>query len=359
MRIVHFVDSTDPQGTERHLLEAAEAQAQRGFEVLVVCPPGGWLPSALESAGLCALQSPVKRRDPMSLLRIRSRLLQFAPTVIHAHSERAAALAPFVTWPRKTPVLVTVHMPRFHPIYPQTAANGGIVIIVAEFLRNMLVGGGVPPERIRLVHNSTSLVRRPVGPIDVAKRTELGLPTDKVLFAMIARYCEDKGQHVAVAALANMKPDLRARVHFLFAGPSDPGWDARVKCAVEEAGLQDHVTLLGLRGDGPELIRISDVLVLPSAHEAFPISILEAMALAKPVIATNVGGVCEALEDGTTGIVIERKSESLINAIDRLVSHPEERENMGRNARQRAEKYFSPDAMNDAILSAYHEAAAR
>ncbi len=359
MRIVHFVDSTDPQGTERHLLEVAEAQAQRGFDVLVVCPPGGWLPSALESAGLRTVQSPVKRRDPMSLLRIRSRILEFAPTVIHAHSERAAGLAPFVTWPRRTPVLATVHMPRFHPIYIQTVNNGGIVIIVADILRNMLVEAGVPGDRIRLVHNSTSMVREPVRPVDPGKRTELGVPTDRVLFSMVARYCEDKGQLVAVAALAGMEPELRSRIHFLFAGPSDPGWDARVTCAVEEAGVQDHVTLLGPRADGPDLIRNSDVLVLPSAHEAFPISILEAMALAKPVIATNVGGVCEALMDGKTGIVIERNAESLISAIDRLASRPDERESMGLAARQRVEKYFSPDAMNDAILSAYHEAAGR
>ncbi|MCW5945405.1 MAG: glycosyltransferase [Fimbriimonadales bacterium] len=356
MRIVHIVDLTDPQGTERHLLELAQSQIERGFDVLAICPPRGWLPSALKQCCIPIYLQEVRRKSPLSLLRIRRRIASFEPDVIHAHSERSAAIARLLTKPRGRPIVATVHIPRNHPAYRHLTLEHGFLIAVSHFLRAELIEYGIPDERIVTVLNSTILASTANVNTDATIRSELGIPEEKLLFAMVARYCEDKGQLIAVEALSKLDEEVRAKVHILFAGPCDEGWDKRVADSVRDLGLDDFVTLLGPVDSGANLIGDSDVLVLPSAREALPISILEAMALGKPVIATDVGGISDALVDGETGLFIDRDASSLAGAMRNLATDHSLRKRMGVVARRRAEELFAPNRMIDEISAVYDRA---
>lgn len=336
MRIVHLVDSTDPQGIELHLLELAQLLIERGFKVLAIYP--------LEAGCL------------LSLLRVRRRITSFEPDVIHAHSERSAAIARLLTRPRGRLFVATVHIPRTHPIYRHLNMVHGFLIAVSHFMRAALIEYGVLNERIVTILNSTVLAATANINASATIRSELGITQEKLLFAMVARYCEGKGQLVAVEALSKLDEKVRANVHFLFACPCDEGWDERVANSVRDLALDDFVTLLGPVDSGAKLIGASDVLVLPSAKEALPISILEAMALGKPVIATNVGGISDALVDGETGLFIERNACSLAFAMQTLATDLALRQRMRAVARRRAEEPFAPSRMVDEISAVYDRA---
>jgi hypothetical protein len=114
-----------------------------------------------------------------------------------------------------------------------------------------------------------------------------------------------------------------------------------VTAAITENGLSDRVELLGARADIPELLARADVFVLSSRSEGFPVSVLEAMAAGLPVVATNVGGVAEAVDHGKTGFLVPAgDSQALARAVERLVADPRLRRRLGAAGRSMARALF-------------------
>ena len=120
-------------------------------------------------------------------------------------------------------------------------------------------------------------------------------------------------------------------------GPLRPA----VEKAIVKMGLERKVLFLGIRDDVPQLLAASDVFVLSSDYEGVPLTVLEAMAAGKPVVATAVGGVPELIEDGETGILVPpRNPEALAQGILRLAKDASLRQRMGKAARERAQERF-------------------
>jgi glycosyltransferase involved in cell wall biosynthesis len=132
---------------------------------------------------------------------------------------------------------------------------------------------------------------------------------------------------------------------------------ARMHELVERLGLAEHVSWLGERGDVPELMAAMDVLLLPSWEEPFGRSVIEAMAMGVPVVATNIGGPAEIIEAGTDGyLVAPREPQRWAEAIRELADQPGLRAQMGRAGRAKAEQRFSLQAHVKAILELYERA---
>jgi len=110
--------------------------------------------------------------------------------------------------------------------------------------------------------------------------------------------------------------------------------------------LNDKVILTGSRIDIPQILNSLDLFVLPSLREPFGIVIIEAQACGKPVVATSVGGIPEAMKDGETGILVKPKSsEDLANKIIYMIRNEKIRQKMGLNGRKRVERKFSKESM--------------
>lgn len=138
----------------------------------------------------------------------------------------------------------------------------------------------------------------------------------------------------------------------VFQEPRHPHLTAYAK----ELGVADRVVFHGQVADVKALLAQLDIVVCASHQEAFPVSILEAMACAKPVVSSNVNGIPEAIEDGNTGFLVPpRAPEALTNAVIRLLDSPELRQEMGQNGRHRVEQYFSCDAYTAGIIHIYRE----
>ena len=140
-----------------------------------------------------------------------------------------------------------------------------------------------------------------------------------------------------------------------FRGIDEPGW---FKVLAERAGVSDHVTLLeSVSNEGLlQLYADCDMLVLPSRNEGWGLSLMEAMACSKPVVATRVGGVPELLTDGVEGLLVDTGDiAGLGEAICKLLGDADSRERMGRAGRERV-KAFSWDSTADTVLREYERA---
>lgn len=356
MRILQIVDSTNPQGTERHLSELSALLSGRGHEVRAVCPPGGWLGGELAQKGIDVRLGQVKRKSLASPFFVRREILGFNPDIIHAHSERATWFALTMAWPRRFRVVSTMHMPRPHPVYHKLVRAGGRIIAVAEFGKRMLVEDGVPGDAISVVYNSTFAAAQPPPGRDETLWHELDIPRERELVGVVARMNEDKGQRIALRALSLLPKRVLDKVQLLLAGPVEPEFEKRLVDDTASLGLQDNVRILGPRRDVRRIMGSLSMKLLPSLKEAFPIAMLEAMAAAKPVAAYPSGGVSEAITHGETGLLIERTPESAAWAIESLIEDGAERRRMGERARARAVELYSPDAMVARVERLYQRA---
>jgi len=168
----------------------------------------------------------------------------------------------------------------------------------------------------------------------------------------LARLCDVKGQRELIEAAA-----LVAGVHVALAGDDleqGGAYRERLETLARERHVADRVHFLGYRADAAALLEQLDALVLPSWIEGLPISVLEAMAHAKPVIATPVGGTAELVVDGETGMLVPpRDPAALAKALRTLIRDPERARRLGLAGRRRAEREFSEAAMTARVLEVY------
>jgi glycosyltransferase involved in cell wall biosynthesis len=167
-----------------------------------------------------------------------------------------------------------------------------------------------------------------------------------------------KGHATFLEAAKLLLAEPRRKVHFIIAGDG-PGRE-ELKLNIGHEPWKGNVTLLGHRADVPNVLASLDALVLPSyAHEGIPQIILQAQAMARPVIATTIGGIPEVVEDGVTGLLIPpREAGALAEKIRMVLDDPSLAKRLGLAARAHIEKNYSLDAMGQRLLAIYEKAAA-
>jgi glycosyltransferase involved in cell wall biosynthesis len=187
-----------------------------------------------------------------------------------------------------------------------------------------------------------------------ALRRELGLERAVIVVGTVGRLVEEKGYRELFAA-ADRVCEERPDVRFLVVGEIDEHKaDAIRREEIEAAGK--HVTFSGWRQDVRDLLAAMDVFVLPSWREGLPRSAIEAAAMGKPMVLTDVRGCREVVRDGVEGILVPpRDPAALAEAIATLVESPELRSEYGAAARARAVARFDERMVEERILGAYEE----
>lgn len=176
-----------------------------------------------------------------------------------------------------------------------------------------------------------------------AIRQTLGLSHQQAVIGTVGRLTPQKAHHIFLEAAAIVKHTLD-HVKFLIVG--DGELRQELERRARQLGLAEHVLLTGYRRDIPELLSVFDVFVLSSLYEGLPLSILEAMAMAKPVVATRVDGVPEAVVDGETGLLVPpNDSAALAEAICFVLQNPWRAQAMGQAGRRRVEAMFRQEMM--------------
>lgn len=215
------------------------------------------------------------------------------------------------------------------------------IVVNADAVRQSLVNQGYNPARIVVIRNGIEMSR--FNPRNTGARSrvreELGMPNSVRLVVVSSRLNQMKGVEYfldAAAELARRFPDVR----FLIVG--DGASRKELEQQARLLGLEQRVFFTGFRTDVPEVLQEAAVSVLPSLSEGLSNSLLESMASGVPVVATQVGGNPELVEDGVTGALVPPKdSKALLFAITRLLEDGNLAARFSQAGRQRAESLFS------------------
>lgn len=264
--------------------------------------------------------------------------------IVHVHSPSVAALAR-IAFGRHGPSIVTTEhnvWDRYHRLtywanaltFPRNnhvfavsdEVNGSVRYpTVFRFLRR-------PP--IETLHHGIDGARVALAPGADGVREELGIPSSSPVVGTVANFKPHKGhEHLlqVAARVAARHPDVR----FVLVGGGPH--QERIEERTAELGIGDVVVFAGFRDDAQRVMRTFDVYALASLHEGLPLSLLEAMALGRPVVATRVGGITAVVEDGASGFVVDpRDVDALAARISTLLEDPALRRRMGEAARARA-----------------------
>ena len=212
---------------------------------------------------------------------------------------------------------------------------------VAETQRRYLVDElGYPDDKIRIIYNGVDLVKFSPS-TDRGVLAEFGFAEDDPVVGIVARLGPEK-DHVSLLRAARTVVDELPRARFLIIGdgPTRP----QLEALCTELQLTPNVHFAGSRDDVARLLPAIDVFVLTSTSECFPISVLEAMACARPAVCTAVGGIPEVINEGETGYLVPPKDPPQLAArLVRLLRDPQTARRMGGAARARVEAEFDLD----------------
>ncbi len=229
------------------------------------------------------------------------------------------------------------------------------VTVNAEAVKDYLTERQIPAEKIEITYNGLDLERLKPNETDRKKICEiLNLPPDDNIrfITMVANLRHEvKNQPMLLRAAKRLKEKF-PETHFVFAGEGErKSLLEKMAKNLEIAGKTHFINRCRIV---PELLSISEICVLTSTAEGFSNSILEYMALSKPVVATNVGGASEAVIEGETGFLIESNDDkALAGRLSELLENPEKAVEMGKAGRKRVEEKFSTEIRLKNIISLY------
>jgi len=223
---------------------------------------------------------------------------------------------------------------------------------VSDFVAGSAVAGGFDAGRVHSVLNGLDAEEWCASVPATDIRAEFGVPPERPLIAIMSRLFPWKGHSQLLEALAEVK---RAGRDFtlLIVGDDDPRatpgggrYSTELHRLVAELDLTDQVVFTGFRSDASAIMAACDIYAMPTFEEPFGMVFLEAMALAKPVVSLDSGGVPEVVEDGMTGLLSPPEDiAALARNVERLIDDEALRRTLGANGRARALEHFGPDRL--------------
>jgi glycosyltransferase involved in cell wall biosynthesis len=376
LRVAHL--TTVDMSLELLLGPQLDAVVEAGGDVIGISAPGPFVP-ALEARGVRHLPLAASTRgwkpsaDLRSAVDLWHILRRQRPTVLHTHNPKPGLYGRVVGRLAGVPIVVnTVHglyateddsWPRRAVVYTLEAiasrCSDAELVQNSEDVATMRRWRLAARRKVRHLGNGVDLTR--YGP-DVlslderrALRAQWGADDQTVVVGAVGRLVAEKGYPELFEAVAGL-PDVRLVV----AGGADPDKPDALHPGVLRAAEAAGVVVLGHRGDVDRLLGAFDVFVLASHREGQPRAAMEAAASGLPVVATDIRGCRQVVDDGVTGrLVPVRDSGALRQALEALASDPSGRSAMGRAAAEKARREFDEREVVRRVMDCYRDAAAR
>lgn len=368
MKILYVITKSEIGGAQTHLMEVVRYMHYVGHNVLVVTGTAGWLTNELATIGVDYVILPdlIREINPAKDIKTITSICHILedkqPDIIHCHSSKAGIVGRIAGAIKNIPAVFTAHgwaftsgvSPAKRIIYAAIEhIMLGItkrVICVSEFDRKLAKRWFLHNyNRVITVHNgiadkkfSNSTVR------------EYSLPLKLV---SVARFSHQKNNMELIRAVEQINKLYSGSLQLNMVG--DGPLLSEAQTYVESYKLEDDVHFLGSRTDVDDILNQNDIFCLISNYEGLPISIIEAMRAEMPIIASDVGGVNELVQDGVNGLLIPRGNIfELVDKLKYILEHKDLIKSMGEASRKIYEEEYTADKMNQKIFSVYNEVTA-
>jgi glycosyltransferase involved in cell wall biosynthesis len=233
--------------------------------------------------------------------------------------------------------------------------NQGLIAASGE-VKSAFVKNGANPRIMKVIHNGVNIdTFSPFGAIPTL-RSELNLGDGQRLVGMIANYDPRKGHHDFIGSCSLVQKGMPHTQFVIVGDPLDKEYYSQMRQKSDQYGLTKVMHFLGPRKDIPNILMSLDVVVQPSLTEAGPRVPIEAMAMKRPLVVTDVGGNSEEVVNGETGLVVPVGNiQALSDAIVRLLSDTDLAHRLGELGRQRVLNMFTEEAYASKVQEFYKE----
>jgi glycosyltransferase involved in cell wall biosynthesis len=350
MKILHINTERTWRGGEQQVFYLIKGLLERDVLSHLVCQPNSPMAKKAEAAGVDIFSIPMRgEADLAAALLIRRLIRKFCYDIIHSHTSHAHTLAFLSSIGVRVQRLVTRRVD-FSIFRHSFLSLSGIkyrcmanyYIAISRKIKEVLVSDGIPGERIFVVHSGIDPDRF-LNESSEPLISEFGIRGDQQVVINVAHLAGHKGQKYLVRAIpAVLERFPRAR--FFIVGGGD--LMEELKALAFSIGLTEELIFTGFREDVGAFYRLADLFVMSSVQEGLGTAVLDAMALGKPVVATNSGGIPEIIQDGQTGrLVRPADPAALARGIIEMLTNTDNAKLMSARGQEMVRQNFSVEAM--------------
>jgi glycosyltransferase involved in cell wall biosynthesis len=352
LNVLHLIETSEPGGAETVLAYIASNLDTDRYRSIVCVLEDGWLTDHLSSLGIPHVM--IENRwsyDPVFLFKLLRLIRREKIDLIHSHEFMMTVYGSLSARLARIPHVGTIHGKVYYPdrqrrvrMLRMAAGLCSRLIAVSDDLNRFLTTLlSVRSGKIETLYNGIDLEKyRSVGLLEES-RERLGLRDMSIVLGTVGSLFEVKGLPYLLEAIARLR-NKYPRLSLLIAGEGNR--EDSLKTIANQLELGNTVRFLGFRDDIPDILQAVDIYVCSSVSEGLSLSILEAMAMSKPVVATDVGGNPELIADGANGFLVPAKDPvRLADAIAELINSPERRLEFGTKSREVVENRFSLERM--------------
>ncbi|MFQ5652695.1 MAG: glycosyltransferase family 4 protein [bacterium] len=374
IRILHIITNLPVGGAQDNTLLTVEKLDREKYEVSLMCAQeGDWVARARAIPDLTLIfVNQLKRKihpidDLIAQVKVYRIIKRGNFDIVHTHSSKPGFVGRVAARLARVPVIIhTIHGFPFndfmHPLVRRSficlerflSRISDMLITVSKLnLEKALSLRFAGPEKFRNIYSGIDFGKFDLQVNAERKKRDLGILNGEKIVGMVGRLSEQKAPLDFVRAMPEVLK-VRKDIRFVLVG------DGELKEQTLELSrkleVNTNLMVLGFRDDIPELLPIFDVFVLTSLWEGLGRSLTEAMYTGRPVVATNVEGVPELVEDGQTGILVEPKDiRSIANGIIHFLEHPDDARRMGAAAAEQINERFQADRMVQNLDEVYQE----
>jgi len=364
IRVVQLLATGSNGGAQEHVFNLMTRIDRERYEVSLVSLSSGSAIRRLERTGLpvCVIDEP---DDEAAIQAVAAHLAAVDADVVHAHMYRAEVVGTQAAWRlaalgrRRPSVVSTVHSSRIRSdedrsLLRRLTPKVDQLIAVSKAIVRKIEDEGRVGAPVNLIYNGVDLQRYVDQEACCTLHEEYGIPDGAPIVGVVARLEPEKGHPTLLDAWPRVLESV-PNAHLLIVGEGSRR--EALEAQMVELGLTKHVTFTGRRDDIPSVTAALDVAVLPSYREAQGLSILEAMALSRPVVASNVGGIPEMIGSGETGLLVApHDAVALADALARLLTDHPYADTLARAGHDLVYERFCVELMVRAIETIYDEA---
>lgn len=359
MRILIIINWLECNGVMRYVTALANAFAEEGNKVIVISAGGNYingLHKRIRHKVVDSIPETSKANMAKTAKIIEEICLKEKVDLVHCNTPTGLEAAALARDRTGVPVIFTVHsVPMWgNPIIgSEVGKKADKVITVSNFIKQHLIKTGLISSKIKLIYLGIDTKKFKERSLDSSVKTSLGIKSAERVVMCVARLYVTKGINYLIKAVPIVL-EKENNIKVVLVG--DGGHRVEYEGLAKKLGVKNKILFLGVKDNVEELLSITDIFCLPSIRDNFPFSILEAMTEGKPVIATKVGGIPEAVVDKVTGLLVPpRNAREIALAINSLLEDSNLSKRLGSNAKNRIKENFMAGRMFKETFSSYQE----